>query len=59
MQLYQYYWPVERAFTEPVKDSNRKLIIFNGDLGSLAAHAKNHGLKATTVAERLKRGWSL
>lgn len=59
MQLYQYYWPVERAFTEPVKDSNRKPVTFNGKTQSLAKHAKDHGLKDSTVTERLRRGWAL
>ena len=58
-RLYQYYWPVERAFTEPVKDSNRKPVTFNGKTQSLTKHAKDHGLGLTTVVYRLGLGWDL
>ena len=58
-RLNTYKWSIEKSMTEPVKDSNRKLITFNGKTQSLAKHAKDHGIGVTTVSARLQSGQTL
>jgi hypothetical protein len=58
-RLNTYKWPVEKAMTEPVKNTSREPITFNGKTQSLAKHAKDHGLGATTVTNRISNGWTV
>lgn len=59
-------WSVERALTEPMRPDRRRgnpdrerRLTFDGRSLTIAEWADECGLKYTTLAERLNRGWSV
>jgi hypothetical protein len=57
-RLYTFKWSLEKAMTEPVINQQGK-INFEGKYQTLTAHARDHGLKRTTVDARLLQGYTL
>ncbi len=65
------HWSIEKALTEPFDPewrkqkapkrnrSNNRLITFNGKTQPLIAWAEETGIDRTTIARRLKAGWSI